>query len=147
MAQGKKHEPTDETRARVRSLVAVGVPQDDVAKILGVSAPTLRKHYREQLNVAKAEANAKVAGALFRIATTPGTQQVTAAIFWLKCQAGWRDRDPVQTHVHANADSAAGQTLLASLKDAKDYEPDAEDAEFLRRLDERAGADLDPKRN
>ena len=84
MAQGKKHEPTDETRARVRSLVAVGVPQDDVAKILGVSAPTLRKHYREQLNVAKAEANAKVAGALFRIATTPGTQQVTAAIFWLK---------------------------------------------------------------
>jgi len=146
MAQGQKHEPTDETRAKVRSLVAVGVPQDDVAKILEVSAPTLRKHYREQLDVAKAEANAQVAGALFRIATTPGRQQVTAAIFWLKCQAGWRDRDPVQTHVHASADSATAQTLLASLKEAKDYVPDDEDRAFLESLDARAG-DLDPERN
>lgn len=142
------HKPTSETKDVVRGLVRGGTPRAEIAKAIGVSVPTLRKHYDEILRLGENYAHARVVNALFTAATSIGEPgQVGAAIFWLKSRLGWRDRDPVQTHVHANADSAAGQTLLASLKDAKDYEPDAEDAEFLRRLDERAGADLDPKRN
>ena len=32
-----------------------------------------------------------VAGNLFRIATSEGAGAVTAAIFWLKTRAGWRE--------------------------------------------------------
>jgi hypothetical protein len=138
MAQGRKHEPTEEIRAKVRSLVAVGTPQEEVAAIVGISPPTLRKHYRDVLDVAHSEANAQVAGALFRLATTPGPQQVTAAIFWLKCQAGWRDRDPVG-HIHASADSEAGATLLGLLKQADAYRPSDSDLEWLSSI--RSGGD------
>ena len=34
---------------------------------------------------------AKVAGCLYRIATGRGRDAVTAAIFWLKVRAGWRE--------------------------------------------------------
>jgi hypothetical protein len=56
-----------------------------------ISPPTLSKHYREELDTGKIQANAKVAEALFNRATKGGAQAVTAMIFWLKCQAGWKE--------------------------------------------------------
>ena len=37
------------------------------------------------------KANAKVAENLFRKATGEGREAVTAAIFWLKARAGWKE--------------------------------------------------------
>jgi len=141
------HKPTAETRDVVRGLIRGGTPREEIAKVIGVSLPTLRKHYREILNLGQGYAVARVINSLFQAATTPGPGQVAAAIFWLKARLGWRDRDPVQTHVHANAESAAGQTLLAGLKEAKDYVPDEEDRAWERQLDSLHGSDLDPERN
>lgn len=142
------HKPTAETEDVVRGLIRGGVPREEIAKVVGVSLPTLRKHYREILDLGQGYADARVINSLFAAATSVGEPgQVAAAIFWLKARLGWRDRDPVQTHVHANAESDAGQTLLAGLKDAKDYVPDDEDAAFLEALEARGGADLDPERN
>ncbi len=84
--------PTDTQRAQVKAMAAYGVPQDDIAKVIGCSSPTLRKHFHAELETAAVEANAKVAQSLFRKAVEgTGKESVTACIFWLKCRAGWRD--------------------------------------------------------
>lgn len=83
------HEPTEETRKLAKTLSGLGVPQDDIATIVGVSKPTLHKHYREDLDKGMAEANAKVAESLFRQATSGNT---SAAIFWMKARANWSEK-------------------------------------------------------
>ena len=85
------HEPTEASRRQVRALAAYGIPQDEIARVLGISKPTLEKHYRPELDRAETEANAKVAESLFRKATGDGAQAVTAAIFWLKTRARWKE--------------------------------------------------------
>lgn len=89
------HEPTDETRKLAKTLSGLGVPQDDIATLIGVSKPTLHKHYREDLDKGMAEANAKVAGSLFNQATNGNT---AAAIFWMKSRAGWTEKIVQETH-------------------------------------------------
>lgn len=77
-------------------MAAYGVPQYDISLVLGISPKTLRKHFFQEIEVAGIEANAKVAETLFNTATKgTGKEAIVAAIFWLKCRAGWRDRDPV----------------------------------------------------
>ncbi len=72
-------------------------------------------------------ATCKVAERLFKIATIgTGRQAVTAAIFWLKCRAGWSDRpapdgfEPLGKKAAAllaagqpNPDTPLGQLMLA----------------------------------
>ena len=82
--------PTPEQRRMVRSMAAYGIRHDEIAACLGIrSAKTLRRHFREELDRALVEANAKVARTLFEMAT--GGKSVAATIFWLKSRAGWRD--------------------------------------------------------
>ena len=76
----------------VRAMAAYGVPQKEIAASVGISAPTLRLYYGHELATGGTEANAKVAESLYRKALGSTPQSVTAAIFWLKCRAGWRDR-------------------------------------------------------
>lgn len=83
--------PTDKERAQVKLLVAVGTRDHDVAKVIGVSLPTLRKHCWAEMDVGHIEANANVARSLYAQATHKEKPNVTAAIFWLKCRAGWRE--------------------------------------------------------
>lgn len=85
------HAPTAATRQAVEMMAAAGIPSEDVARVLGITKPTLRKHYRAELDTASAKANAKVAQSLFKKATGDGPQAVTAAIFWLKTRARWKD--------------------------------------------------------
>ena len=87
------HAPTDAQRRQVRAMSAYGIPQPDIALVIGVDPKTLRKFYRDELDKACAEANAKVAESLFRKATSDTTNgaSVTAAIFWLKTRAGWKE--------------------------------------------------------
>lgn len=92
----RQHEPTDEKRTQVRSLAGLGIPHRDIAPFVGISPPTLRKHYEHELQQGKTEANAKVAQSLFRKAVGDGPGSVTAAIFWLKAQAGWKDVHTVE---------------------------------------------------
>lgn len=96
---------TDETRDRVRKLSALGVPQSDIARMVQMSAPTLRKYCRDELDLGSAQATAKVAQSLYEMATGGN---VAAAIFWMKARAGWRDRP-------ASEDAAApGKKELAA---------------------------------
>jgi hypothetical protein len=78
-------------RRQVEALAGYGVPEVDIAGLIGVDAKTLRKHYRHELDHGHTKANAKVAENLFRKATGDGRESVTAAIFWLKARARWKE--------------------------------------------------------
>lgn len=107
MSKGKggrpAHEPTEQSRRQVEAMAGYGVPAEDIGRVLGIDAKTLRKYYREELDTGRVKANSKVAEALYRKATSDGPQSVAAAIFWLKTQAGWRET----THLeHTGKDGA-----------------------------------------
>ena len=72
-------------------MAGYGVPELDIARVVGIDPKSLRKHYRGELDTGHIKATAKVAEFLFRRATTEGPQAVTAAIFWLKTRGGWRE--------------------------------------------------------
>ena len=88
------HNPDERDLKRVRTMVGMGMTQNEICAVIGVSKPTLHKYYRADLDVGAAEANAAVAQSLFKQATNPDKPNVVAAIFWLKARAGWRDADP-----------------------------------------------------
>lgn len=83
-------QPTAEQRRMVKSLAAFGNKQDQIASLLKLSARTLRKHFREELDHGATDANSQIANALYKKAKDGDT---TAQIFWLKCRAGWRERN------------------------------------------------------
>lgn len=81
--------PTDEQRYSVEMMAGIGVPQDSMALALGISLPTLRLHFRSELDCGKVRTITKVADSLVRQALAGN---ITAAIFYLKTQAGWREQ-------------------------------------------------------
>lgn len=85
------HKPTAETRKQVESMAGFGIPEKDIGRSIGISDVTLRKHYREELDMGTVKANSAVAQSLYKKATGDGASSVTAAIFWLKTRAGWKE--------------------------------------------------------
>jgi hypothetical protein len=82
-----KFQPTQAERDLVRSHAAVGTPQKVIARLLKVRSPkTIRKYFRDELDLGLAEANASVAGELYNNATRGDTN---AQKFWLINRAGW----------------------------------------------------------
>ena len=90
------HQPDAFTRRQVETMAGYGVPEIGIAKVLQIDPKTLRRHYRDELDVGQVKATAKVAESLFRKAMGEGSQSVTACIFWLKTRGGWREAP--QTH-------------------------------------------------
>jgi hypothetical protein len=61
--------PTEEQRRVVRSLSAYGIKQDGIARVLHFrSSKTLRKHFREELDLGEIEAVAEVAQTHYQMA-------------------------------------------------------------------------------
>ena len=84
--------PTAEQRLLVKSLAGVGVKHEDIARKVGIRSPkTLRKHFREELDLGAMEANYTVAQALYKEAKSGN---VVAQIYWLKTRAGWQEHAP-----------------------------------------------------
>jgi hypothetical protein len=94
------HAPTDATRQTVQLHTMVGTTQADIARVLDIDEKTLRKYYRDELDLAKAKANATIGGALFNKAKTGDT---SAMIFWMKTQAGWREKADIN---HTSGDGS-----------------------------------------
>ena len=85
------HKPTEETLRLARTLSGYGVPQEEIARQIGICEKTLRLHYRGELDAGVAQANAKVAEGLYKKALSDGPQSASAAMFWLKTRAGWKE--------------------------------------------------------
>lgn len=109
MAGRKPYAPTEADRNTVRIMIAAGMPQDIVATCIGdhgISGPTLRKHFRREIETASAKANAAVAARLYERALNDPNP--AWAIFWLKTRAGWQERN---RHELTGADGAPLVTL------------------------------------
>ena len=84
---------TDEDAKTVEALAIAGVKQSLIADIVKISEPTLRKNFRKELDTSKARANAIISQALFKKAKDGN---VVAQIFWLKTQAGWKEKNALE---------------------------------------------------
>jgi len=128
------HRANDITRATVIKHANRGVPQLEIAKLLGISPTTLRKHYEDQLQRGEAEAHAAVVGKLFETAMSGN---VTALIFWCKTRLGWREAKDAPDRIPDTplipAESMAEILKLMPIPgieiDARPYE-DAQDVAF-----------------
>jgi hypothetical protein len=88
------HQPSESGRKSVEAMAGFGIPEEDIGRVIGVEPKTLRKHYRDELDLGHVKANTRVAQNLFTIATGSGPGAVSAAIFWLKVRAGWSEYSP-----------------------------------------------------
>lgn len=95
------HRPDATTRGVVETAAGYGLPQLMIATLVGISGPTLLIHYREELDRGKARACFQVAKTLFDRATTG--KDLGAAIFFLKAQAGWREKHVLDDNPDAKA--------------------------------------------
>lgn len=92
------HEPSDKIRAEVTALKSFGIPVAEIAKYAGLDEKTLRKYYREELDVAEPKANAQVGRFLYHAASGKALEEganyadcVRAAMFWAKTRMQWRE--------------------------------------------------------
>src|SRR5213592_651187 len=118
----RAHKPDPVQRRQVEAMAAYGIPELNIAAVLGIDPKTLRKHYREELDLGETKANAQVAGFLFNSARSGN---VSAQIFWLKTRARWKE--PAAEYKHSgslgtydmtkvsDADLARLESILAPL--------------------------------
>lgn len=105
----RRHEPTAESKKWVETASGLGATQAGLAAILGISIPTLEKHYRSELDTATERANICIAGKLYKLAASDEMTQaaVIARIFWLKSRARWRESTVIE---HSGPDGAPLET-------------------------------------
>lgn len=78
------HAPDPTRRRQVEALAGYGIPEAEIAGLVGIDPKTLSKHYRSELDHGHTKANAWVAENLFKRATNEGLEADIAAIFRLK---------------------------------------------------------------
>lgn len=87
-----EYEPTAADRATVQNLAAMGETHKRIAKCIGtrgISEPTLRKHFRRELDVSATEVHAM---AMASIVKGLKAGEAWATTFYLKCKAGWKEK-------------------------------------------------------
>lgn len=84
------HAPTDKLRRDVRALAAMGNSTDDIAEFIGITAPTLRKHYWIELH--QGRVHGKIANGK-RLQEAAQKGNVTAMIWLDKTRYGIRETD------------------------------------------------------
>ena len=82
------YKPNDEHRSVVRGAAGFGLTFEEIGSLVGISADTLTKYYRADLDQMVATRNASVARSLYAQATSGNVQ---AAIFWTKTRMNWRE--------------------------------------------------------
>jgi hypothetical protein len=85
----KAFTPSEEQRHLVKVLSSYGIRHQDIATEVELRSPkTLRKHFREELDRGRIEATIRVGKSLYEMATSG--EHLSATIYWLSRQAGWR---------------------------------------------------------
>lgn len=106
-------EVTDAIRKQVELLSGFGVPQEQIASMIGCSVDTMVKHMANECSVGKGKANANIAKTLYNKAICGDT---SALIFWAKTQMKWSEQVEVKQEVNINDISEAKSKLLAGIK-------------------------------
>lgn len=104
------YKPTDKNRDLVKMLAGLGIKEADIARVLEISEPTLRKHFRRELDIGITMAVANVGQSLYLNATKK--MNVTAQIFFLKTKGGWRETAQVVELPEGSKVVGAGVVVL-----------------------------------
>src|SRR5579862_2185847 len=72
------HQPDKKSRALVETL-SLTEKQEDIARVLGIDEKPLRKHYREERDLAAIKAHAMVARSVYLMASWTGRDAIAAA--------------------------------------------------------------------
>jgi hypothetical protein len=100
--------PSDSDREKIQMMAALGIQEEKISKIFKVTEKTLRRHCRVELDTGEVQANFQVGRFLYdaangmeayldkdgkralrSVGVTSAT--VTAAIFWMKTRAHWKE--------------------------------------------------------
>lgn len=116
MPSGINHEKTAETVATVKALATFGVPQEDICVFIGISLPTLHKHYRAELDESAAKGKVAVTKFLFHAASGKALDDgagysdcLRAAMFYAKTRMGWRETQDLN---HTSEDGSMTPTRI-----------------------------------
>lgn len=82
-------------RAKVERMAAVGMRDEEIALVLGVGEATVQRRLRAELKRGRARATMAVMNTAYNLATSGRCPAAT--FFWLKCRAGWREVQRVET--------------------------------------------------
>lgn len=106
-----QHKATVQERNFVRILYIGGYNQDEIAKVLVIAPTTLRRRFRDELDLGKARTDAMVTQSIIHMAQGgKGTEDSPAdwtranpsmASFYAKCRMGWKE--PKQEIAHSGA--------------------------------------------
>jgi hypothetical protein len=99
--------------AQVEAMAGYGLAPEEISRVLDVDLQLLTSAFANELETGQIKANARVAESLYRKATGEGREAVTAAIFWLKTRARWKE-----TSVHELTGRGSMCVVIAS--DAQD---------------------------
>jgi AcrR family transcriptional regulator len=88
------YQPTDKDRPIAEALSGWSIPQDRIARVIGVDPKTLRKHFADELEIGSAKLEAQLAQNLLRIAQGQDRQALIATIFALTSRFGWVETAP-----------------------------------------------------
>ena len=100
----------DVEASRIEALAGYGLSAAEIAHVLDLSEETLVSRHAGAIENGRIKSNARVAESLFRKATGEGHGAVTAAIFWLKTRARWKEtsvtevNEPVVVEIRRFAD-------------------------------------------
>jgi DNA-binding CsgD family transcriptional regulator len=79
---------TKQQRDFVEAMAGFSIPQEDIARVIGIAVDTLRAHFRDELDLGPIRMNLRVVTNLF----TQTKTNPAAAIYWTKARLGWRER-------------------------------------------------------
>jgi hypothetical protein len=84
--------PNDLDRSKVKLMSMAGYTAKDIAENIGICKQVLYNNYKEDLQNAVKEANARVVKNLYEMTKT----SAAAAIFWCKTRLHWRETDTLE---------------------------------------------------
>ena len=86
---GRPPKPYKEDQAKiVKSMSMYGVPQEQIASVVGMSVETMNKLYRQQILEGMAAANGQIGQRLFQKAMEGDT---SCLIFWAKTRMNFKE--------------------------------------------------------
>ena len=135
-------EPTERQHGQVEGMVRYGVPLAEIARVIGITKPSLSKHFREELDIGLTKANAQVGEFIFstiiglpipgRPPVTDGSSRTALAIFWAKSKMGWKetavlehkDGDLTDDDLRVRIDRKIARLVAATTKSEVPEEPE-----------------------
>ena len=106
-------EPTADQRQMVERAVGLGIAQDRIAALVGISKPVLEKHFREELDRGMVSVEYQVGSSLVEQALKGN---VNAQSLYLSRRAGWKETQVIENR-DSRLDSMSEDEIIKELAD------------------------------